>query len=78
MGLVPEDMISDLIPEERVGIYQGKGWGGIRAMHTQSCPTLCDPIDCSPSTFSFHGISQARILEWISISFSRGSSPPRG
>ena len=38
---------------------------------TQSCPTLCDPIDCSPPGSSVHGILQARILEWVSISFSR-------
>ena len=44
---------------------------------TQSCPTLCDPMDCSPSGSSVHGILQARILEWIGIPFSRGSSQPR-
>ena len=43
----------------------------------QSCLTLCDPIDCSPLGFSVHGILQARILEWVAISFSRGSSQPR-
>ena len=43
----------------------------------QSCPILCDPIDCSPSGFSIHGIFQARVPEWIAISFSRGSSQPR-
>ena len=37
---------------------------------TQSCPTLCDPMDCSLSGSSVHGISQARVLEWIAISFS--------
>ena len=37
---------------------------------TQSCPTLCDPVDCSPSGSSVHGILQARILEWVAISFS--------
>ena len=36
----------------------------------QSCPTLCDPMDCSPSGSSVHGIFQARILEWVAISFS--------
>ena len=41
------------------------------------CPTLCDPMDCSPLGFSVHGISQARILEWVAISFSRRSSQPR-
>ena len=44
---------------------------------TQSCPTLCDPRDCSPPGSSVHGIFQARILEWAAISFSRGSSRPR-
>ena len=37
-------------------------------------PTLCDPTDCSPPGSSVHGISQERILEWVAISFSRGSS----
>ena len=44
---------------------------------TQSCPTLCDPVDCSLPSSSVYGIFQARILEWIAISFSRGSSWPR-
>ena len=43
----------------------------------KSCPTLCDPMDCTLPGFSIHGILQARILEWVAISFSRGSSPPR-
>ena len=41
---------------------------------TQSCPTLCDPMDCSLPGSSVHRILQARILEWVAISFSRGSS----
>ena len=41
---------------------------------TWSCPTLCNTMDCSLPGFSVHGISQARILEWVAISFSRGSS----
>ena len=44
---------------------------------TQSCLTLCDPVNYSPPGSSVHGISQARILEWVSIPFSRGSSQPR-
>ena len=44
----------------------------------QSCPTLCDPMDCSLPGFSVHGIFQARVLEWVAISFSRGYSWPRG
>ena len=44
---------------------------------TQSCPTLCDPMDRSLRGSSIHGIFQARVLKWVVISFSRGSSPPR-
>ena len=43
----------------------------------QSCPTLSHPMACSMPSSSVHGISQARILEWVAISFSRGSSWPR-
>ena len=43
----------------------------------QSCLTLCDPMDCSPPGSSVHEIFQARILEWIAISFSKVSSRPR-
>ena len=43
----------------------------------QSCPALCDPMDCSPPGSSVHGILQARILEWVAIPFSRISSQPR-
>ena len=43
----------------------------------QSCPPLCDPMDCSPSGSSVHGILQTRILEWTDISSPKGSSPPR-
>ena len=43
----------------------------------KSCLTLCDPMDRSPSYSSVHGVSQARILEWVAISFSRGSCQPR-
>ena len=44
---------------------------------TQACLTLCNPLDYSPPGFSVHGILQARILEWVAIPFSRGSSQPR-
>ena len=43
----------------------------------QLCLTLCNPMDCSPLGSSVHGIFQARILEWVAISSSRGSSPSR-
>ena len=48
-----------------------------RAKLLQSCPALYDPIDCSPSGSSVHGVLQARILEWVAIPSSRGSSQPR-
>ena len=44
---------------------------------TQPCPTVWDPMDCSPPGSSVHGVLQARTLEWVAISFSRGSSQPR-
>ena len=43
----------------------------------QLCPTLCDPMDCSLLGSSVHGIFQARVLEWVAISFSRGFSQPK-
>ena len=43
----------------------------------QLCPTLCDPMDCNPPGSSVHGILQARILKWVAIPFSRGSSQLR-
>ena len=45
-------------------------------MHVHLCPTLCDPLDCSLWGPSVHVIFQARILEWVAIPFSRGSSWP--
>ena len=44
---------------------------------SQLCPTLCEPMGYSPPGSSVHGILQARILEWVAISYSRGSSRPR-
>ena len=44
---------------------------------TQSCPTLCNPMDYSLPGSYIHGIFQARVLEWVAISFSRGYSWPR-
>ena len=49
----------------------------VHAKLLQSCPTLCDPMDGSLPGSSVHGIFQARILEWVAISFSRRSSQPR-
>ena len=49
----------------------------IHAKSLQSCPTLCDPMDCSLPGSSVHGILQSRILEWVDMPISRGSSQPR-
>ena len=51
--------------------------GSVCAQSLQSCPTLCDPMDCSLPGSSVHGILQARILEWVAMPSSRGSSRPR-
>ena len=59
---------------------EGKLWTNLEVKWSevaQSCPTLCDPMDCSPWCSSIHRIFQARILEWVAISFSRRSSQPR-
>ena len=53
-------------------IYQ-KSWK-VKAFVSQSCLTICNPIDCSPPGSSVHGILQARILQWFVMPFSRGSS----
>ena len=47
------------------------------AKSIQLCLTCCDPMDCSPPASFVHGILQARILEWVAVPFSRGSSQPR-
>ena len=52
-------------------------WHDIDIGVTQSCPTLCDPMDCSLPGSSIYGIFQARVLEWVAIAFSRKSSQPR-
>ena len=49
----------------------------VKVFVAQSCHFLCNPMDYSPPGSSAHGISQARILEWVAISYFRGSSPPR-
>ena len=53
------------------------GCQALSVLVAQSCPTLCDPMDCSPPGSSAREIFQARILQWVAISFSRWSSHPR-
>ena len=52
-------------------------WGWNWKVKVKLCPTLCDPVDCSLPGSSIHVIFQARVLEWVAISFSRRSSWPR-
>ena len=62
------------------GFSRQEYWSGLLfpSPHICSvCPTLCDPMDCSPPSSSVHGIFQASILEWVALSSSRGSSLPR-
>ena len=55
------------------------GWDTLEKREfAQSCPTLCHPVDCSPPGSSVHGTLQARILEWVASSFSRGPSRHQG
>ena len=73
-----------LMPPELAGVFfttnttwEGQLHGTAAAKSLQLCPTICDPMDYSPPGSSVHGILQARILEWVAISYSRGSSGPR-
>ena len=59
------------------GIYVYHVFVCMKVKVTQSCPTLCDPMDCSLPASSVHGILQARILGWVTVPFSRESSQPR-
>ena len=69
--LVSPALQMDSLPLSHLG--GKKKWSEV----AQLCPTLCDPMGCSLSGSSVHGIFQARVLEWIAISFSRGPSWPR-
>ena len=57
-----------------LGLVLEQGWGcrKVKVKVSQSCPTLCNPMD-----YTVHGILQARILEWVAFHFFRGSSQPR-
>jgi len=57
-------------PEEEINTIKRRQF----SLVAQSCPTLCDPMDCSMPGFPVHAILQARILEWVAISSSKGFS----
>ena len=60
-----------------VSLFTIYAWeGGFCCSVIESCPTLCNPMDCSPPGSSVHRISQARILEWVAISYSRDLPDP--
>ena len=63
--------------EIKVHLFPFKFLVCVHAKSLQLCPTLCDPMDCSPPGSSVHEIFQARILEQVAIPFSGGSSQPR-
>ena len=60
-----------------LGAEPEEGLSTFLQLLSRSHPTLCDPKDCNPLDSSVCGISQARILEWVAIPSSRGSSQPR-
>ena len=60
-----------------ISVFCAKNMVCMRAKSLQSCPTLCDLMNCKLPVSSVHGIFQARILEWVAMPFSRGSSYPR-
>ena len=65
---VRQEMMAGGYPQVGFGLAQEEvSHACVCAKLLQSCPTLCNPMDCSPPGFSVHGISQARILEWVAI-----------
>ena len=69
--------MAEVLRNEKLVRQSIRSGSGSESEVVQSCSTLCDPMDCSPAGSSVHGIFQAWILEWVAISFSRGSSRPR-
>ena len=81
-GLRPGSRVGASCCRQHLGYFWPLGpslssWKEKESEVAQSCPTLCDPMDCNPPGSSVHGILQARILEWGAISLSRSSSLPR-
>ena len=73
-GIKPESL---MLPTEAGRFFTIGPPGKSEGLVTQSCLTLCDPVDCSPPGSAVHGIFQARILELVAILFSSVSSQPR-
>ena len=79
-GEIPNQRAWKFIPERHKYCYVLTGmvkWMKVKVLITQSCPALCDPMDCSLPGSSVLGSFQVRILECVTIPFSRGSSQPR-
>ena len=76
-----ESRLHGVIPHKRLShSKRGSHLSPEKTLHAalpQLCLTLCYPLDCSPAGSSVHGILQARILEWVAMPSSRGSSRPR-
>ena len=81
MGYSPWDRTElDMIEQlsiAQVGMCSKEELCCVHAKSLQSCPELCNPMNYSPPGSSVYGILQARILEWVAMPSSRGSSPPR-
>ena len=74
-GIFPTQGLNPGLPHCRRMLYHISHQGKVKV--SQSCPTLCDPKDCSLIDSLVHGILQVRILEWAAVLFSRGPSQPR-
>ena len=70
-------LLRNLYADQEATIRNRYGTTGKESESAQSCPTLCDPMDCVLPGFSVHGFFQAMVLNWVAISFSKGSSRPR-
>ena len=66
-----------LYVKKKEAILISLNWHVYVVVQLLSSLQLCDPLDCSPPGSSLHGILQARVLEWVALSFFRGSSQPR-
>ena len=74
-GLLSMGLLGDWIKE--LEMVRDPVCCAVLCLVTHLCPTLCDPMDCSPPGDSVRGVLQTRILEWVDMPSSRGSSQPR-